>query len=218
MYGKLVNGELQAPPVEISRNIKQMKDAGYKPIIDTKPDYDVETEDAVLVDYVDTGIYVKAMYEVVKIELTEEEQLIEQTNKAMEIFNINFNDLLPDLTDEQALEMPLLFPKWQAGKEYAVGDRVLYLGTLYKVIQAHTSQQGWEPDITPSLFAKNLIVKDDDGEQVDIPEWEQPGSTNPYMKGDKVRFEGKIYQSLIDNNVWSPAAYPQGWEEVNEVK
>ena len=214
MYGKLVNGELQTPPVEISRNIKQMKDAGYKPIIDTKPDYDVETEDAVLVDYVDTGIYVKAMYEVVKIELTEEEQLIEQTNKAMEIFNINFNDLLPDLTDEQALEMPLLFPKWQAGKEYVVGDRVLYLGTLYKVIQAHTSQQGWEPDITPSLFAKNLIVKDDDGEQVDIPEWEQPGSTNPYMKGDKVKFEGKIYQSLIDNNVWSPAAYPQGWEEV----
>ena len=218
MYGKLVNGELQTPPVEISRNIKQMKDAGYKPIIDTKPDYDVETEDAVLVDYVDTGIYVKAMYEVVKIELTEEEQLIEQTNKAMEIFNINFNDLLPDLTDEQALEMPLLFPKWQAGKEYVVGDRVLYLGTLYKVIQAHTSQYGWEPDITPSLFAKNLIVKDDDGEQVDIPEWEQPGSTNPYMKGDKVKFEGKIYQSLIDNNVWSPAAYPQGWEEVNEVK
>ena len=218
MYGKLVNGELQTPPVEISRNIKQMKDAGYKPIIDTKPDYDVETEDAVLVDYVDTGIYVKAVYEVVKIELTEEEQLIEQTNKAMEIFNINFNDLLPDLTDEQALEMPLLFPKWQANIQYEVGYRVLYLGTLYKVIQAHTSQQGWEPDITPSLFAKNLIVKDDDGEQVDIPEWEQPGSTNPYMKGDKVRFEGKVYQSLIDNNVWSPAAYPQGWEEVTEVK
>ena len=218
MYGKLVNGELQTPPVEISRNIKQMKDAGYKPIIDTKPDYDVETEDAVLVDYVDTGIYVKAMYEVVKIELTEEEQLIEQTNKAMEIFNINFNDLLPDLTDEQALEMPLLFPKWQANMQYEVGYRVLYLGTLYKVIQAHTSQYGWEPDITPSLFAKNLIVKDDDGEQVDIPEWEQPGSTNPYMKGDKVKFEGKIYQSLIDNNVWSPAAYPQGWEEVTEVK
>ena len=218
MYGKLVNGELQTPPVEISRNIKQMKDAGYKPIIDTKPDYNVETEDAVLVDYVDTGIYVKAMYEVVKIELTEEEQLIEQTNKAMEIFNINFNDLLPDLTDEQALEMPLLFPKWQANIQYEVGYRVLYVGTLYKVIQAHTSQYGWEPDITPSLFAKNLIVKDDDGEQVDIPEWEQPGSTNPYMKGDKVKFEGKIYQSLIDQNVWSPATYPQGWEEVTEVK
>lgn len=216
MYGKLINGELQTPPVEISRSIKQMKDAGYKPVIDSKPGYDVETEDAVFVDYMDTGIYIRAMYEIVPIEPTEEEQLIEQTNKAMEVFNINFNDLLPDLTDEQALEMPLLFPKWQAGKEYVVGDRVLYLGTLYKVLQAHTSQPGWEPDIAPSLFAKNLIVKDDDGEQVDIPEFEQPDSTNPYMKGDKVRFEGKVYQSLIDNNVWSPTAYPQGWEELVE--
>lgn len=217
MYGKLVDGVLQTPPVEISRNIKAMKDAGFKPVIDSKPGYDVETQDAVFVDYMDTGAYIRAMYEIVEIEPTEEEQMIEQTGKAMELLNINFNDLLPNLSDEQALQVPLMFPKWQAGKEYAVGDRVLYLGVLYKVLQAHTSQAGWEPDITPSLFAKNLIVKDEDGEQVDIPEFEQPDSTNPYMKGDKVRFEGKVYQSLIDNNVWSPTAYPQGWEEVNEV-
>lgn len=217
MYGKLVDGVLQTPPVEISRNIKQMKDAGYKPVIDSKPGYDVETQDAVFVDYIDTGMYIRAMYEIVEIEPTEEEQMIEQTGKAMELLNINFNDLLPNLTDEQALQVPLMFPKWQADKEYAVGGRVLYLGVLYKVLQAHTSQVGWEPDIAPSLFAKNLIVKDEHGEQVDIPEWVQPDSTNPYMKGDKVKFEGKIYQSLIDNNVWSPTAYPQGWEEVNEV-
>ena len=217
MYGKLVDGVLQTPPVEISRNIKQMKDAGYKPVIDSKPGYDVETQDAVFVDYIDTGMYIRAMYEIVEIEPTEEEQIIEQTNKAMELLNINFNGLLPNLSDEQALQVPLMFPKWQEGKEYVVGDRALYLGVLYKVLQAHTSQAGWEPDIAPSLFAKNLIVKDDSGEQVDIPEWVQPDSTNPYMIGDKVKFEGKIYQSLIDNNVWSPTAYPQGWEEVNEV-
>ena len=217
MYGKLVDGVLQTPPVEISRNIKQMKDAGYKPVIDSKPGYDVETQDAVFVDYMDTGMYIRAMYEVVEIEPTEEEQIIEQTNKAMELLNINFNGLLPNLSDEQALQVPLMFPKWQSDKAYAVGERVLYLGVLYKVLQAHTSQQGWEPDITPSLFAKNLIIKDDSGEQVDIPEWVQPDSTNPYMIGDKVKFEGKVYQSLIDNNVWSPSAYPQGWEEVNEV-
>lgn len=218
MYGKLIDGVLQAPPVEISRNIKQMKDAGYKPVIDSKPDYDVETQDAVLVDYMDAGMYIRAMYEIVEIEPTEEEQVIEQTGKAMELLNINFNDLLPNLTDEQALQVPLMFPKWQADKEYAVGDRVLYLGILYKVLQAHTSQVGWEPDIAPSLFAKNLIVKDDSGEQVDVPDWVQPDSTNPYMIGDKVKFEGKVYQSLIDNNVWSPSDYPQGWEEVNGVK
>ena len=218
MYGKLVDGVLQAPPVEISRNIKQMKDAGYKPVIDSKPGYDVETQDAVFVDYLDTGMYIRAMYEIVEIEPTEEEQIIEQTNKAMELLNINFNSLLPNLSDEQALQVPLMFPKWQANKEHVAGDRVLYLGVLYKVLQAHTSQAGWEPDITPSLFAKNLIIKDDSGEQVDIPEWVQPDSTNPYMIGDKVKFEGKVYQSLIDNNVWSPSDYPQGWEEVNEVK
>ena len=218
MYGKLVDGVLQTPPVEISRNIKQMKDAGYKPVIDSKPGYEVETQDAVFVDYIDTGMYIRAMYEIVEIEPTEEEQIIEQANKAMELLNINFNGLLPNLSDEQALQVPLMFPKWQEGKEYVVGDRVLYLGVLYKVLQAHTSQQGWEPDIAPSLFAKNLIVKDENGEQVDIPDWVQPDSTNPYMIGDKVKFEGKVYQSLIDNNVWSPSDYPQGWEEVNEVK
>lgn len=218
MYGKLVDGVLQTPPVEISRNIKQMKDAGYKPVIDSKPGYEVETQDAIFVDYMDTGMYIRAMYEIVEIEPTEEEQIIEQTNKAMELLNINFNGLLPNLSDEQALQVPLMFPKWQVGKAYVVGDRVLYLGVLYKVLQAHTSQQGWEPDIAPSLFAKNLIVKDENGEQVDIPEFEQPDSTNPYMIGDKVRFEGKVYQSLIDNNVWSPSDYPQGWEEINEVK
>ena len=218
MYGKLVDGVLQTPPVEISKNIKQMKDAGYKPVIDSKPGYEVETQDAVFVDYIDTGMYIRAMYEIVEIEPTEEEQIIEQTNKAMELLNINFNGLLPNLSDEQALQVPLMFPKWQAGKEYAVGDRVLYLGALYKVLQAHTSQAGWVPDIAPSLFAKNLIVKDEDGEQVDIPEFEQPDSTNPYMIGDKVIFGGKVYQSVIDNNVWSPTDYPQGWKEVNEVK
>ena len=218
MYGKLVDGVLQTPPVEISRNIKQMKDAGYKPVIDSKPGYEVETQDAVFVDYIDTGMYIRAMYEIVEIEPTEEEQIIEQTNKAMELLNINFNGLLPNLSDEQALQVPLMFPKWQVGKAYAVGERVLYLGVLYKVIQAHTSQQGWEPDIAPSLFAKNLIVKDEEGEQVDIPEWVQPDSTNPYMIGDKVIFGGKVYQSVIDNNVWSPTDYPQGWEEVNGVK
>ena len=218
MYGKLVDGVLQTPPVEISRNIKQMKDAGYKPVIDSKPGYEVETQDAVFVDYIDTGMYIRAMYEIVEIEPTEEEQIIEQTNKAMELLNINFNGLLPNLSDEQALQVPLMFPKWQSDKEYVVGERVLYLGVLYKVLQAHTSQAGWEPDIAPSLFAKNLIVKDEEGEQVDIPEWVQPDSTNPYMIGAKVRFEGKVYQSLIDNNVWSPTAYPQGWQEVNEVK
>lgn len=118
------------------------------------------------------------------------------------------------LTDDEALDgAQMLFPRWSGdGVSYAVGDRVYYNEVLYKVLQAHTSLPTWTPDITASLFAKVLIHKDDEGEQIDIPDWEQPGATNPYMKGDKVKYEFHIYESLIDNNVWSPAAYPAGWQ------
>jgi hypothetical protein len=35
------------------------------------------------------------------------------------------------------------------------------------------------------------------------------------MRGDRVSFDGKIYESAIDNNIWSPAAYPAGWQEIS---
>lgn len=50
-----------------------------------------------------------------------------------------------------------------------------------------------------------------------IPEFVQPtGAHDAYKKGDKVKFEGKIYQSLIDNNAYSPSEYPAGWKEITE--
>lgn len=211
MYGKLVEGVLQTPPEDINKSIQKMKDAGYKPVIDSKPGYDVDTQDAIFTGYVDTGRYIRAMYAIEEIEPTEEELYIEQTDKAMEMLSVNLSALLPNLTDEQALEVPLMFPKWQEGNDYNIGDRILYQNVLYKVLQAHTSQATWEPDVAPSLFAKVLIPDPDI-----IPEWEQPDSTNPYMTGDKVMFEGKVYISIMDNNVWSPTDYPQGWEEVVE--
>ena len=49
-----------------------------------------------------------------------------------------------------------------------------------------------------------------------IPEFVQPtGAHDAYKKGDKVSFNGKIYESLIDANVYSPSAYPLGWQEVD---
>lgn len=118
---------------------------------------------------------------------------------------------LRSISDGAALKMPELFPHWSGNsKEYVKDDKVLYNGVLYKVLQNHTSQEGWTPTSAPSLFAKVLTSE---GEILD---WEQPSSTNPYMKGDKVKFNGKIYESVIDNNVWSPEAYPQGWKEVEE--
>lgn len=120
---------------------------------------------------------------------------------------------LQSMEDEVAVLVPDVFPLWSANSvEYKKGDRVTYNNVLYKVITAHTSQESWKPDVSPSLFAK---VISQIGEE--IPEWEQPSSTNPYMKGDKVKFKGKIYESLIDNNVWSPEGYPAGWKEIEEA-
>lgn len=111
------------------------------------------------------------------------------------------------LEDTDALEAVELFPNWSVEKEYAVGDRVRYDGVLYKCLQAHTSQTDWNPVDAVSLWARVLIP-----DQEVIPEWEQPDSTNPYMKGDKVRHLEKTWISNVDNNVWEPGVY--GWNEV----
>ena len=108
-------------------------------------------------------------------------------------------------TDEQALSVPVLYPAWRSGVDYVTGQRVLHGGVLYKALQDHTSQDDWTPDAAPSLFAKVLIP-----DAATIPEWEQPDSTNPYSKGDKVTHNGKTWKSYIDNNVWEPGVY--GWE------
>lgn len=111
------------------------------------------------------------------------------------------------LADEVAADVPELFPVWKEGVDLAAGDRVQYEGVLYKVLIAHKTQADWTPDVSPSLFAVVLIP--DPG---DIPEWVQPGSMNPYMKGDKVTHNGKTWESMIDNNVWEPGIY--GWNEI----
>ena len=111
------------------------------------------------------------------------------------------------LSDEDALEAVDLFPKWDPNHgSYLKDEKVKFEGILYKCLQAHSSQIGWTPTAAPSLWAKVLIPD----ENV-IPEWEQPDSTNPYMAGDRVMFEGHIYESAINNNIWSPSAYPGGW-------
>lgn len=56
------------------------------------------------------------------------------------------------LDDETALTGVELFPAWVVGKAYAVNDRVQHGGTLYKCVQAHTSQADWTPDAVPALF------------------------------------------------------------------
>lgn len=109
--------------------------------------------------------------------------------------------------DDIAYSVPDLYATWKTDTAYAVGDRVLFGGKVYKCLQAHTSQETWTPTDAVSLWAE---VLNPDPEV--IPEWKQPESTNPYMKGDKVRHNGKVWVSDVDGNVWTPGEY--GWSEV----
>ena len=110
-------------------------------------------------------------------------------------------------TDQQALDALNIYPTWSGDNiKYQINDRVLYEQKLYKCLQAHQSQPQWTPIAAASLWTKVLIPSPD------IPEWEQPSSTNPYMTGDKVKYNNKIWISIVDNNVWQPGVY--GWEEV----
>jgi hypothetical protein len=117
------------------------------------------------------------------------------------------------------MEVATIYDPWQVGKAYSVGDFLIYgensVGDpqLYKVVQAHTSQADWKPDAVASLYV--AIGLDEQG----YPVWSQPtGAHDAYNKGDIVEYNGTLYQSLIDGNVYSPDAYPDGWLVYEEEK
>lgn len=104
------------------------------------------------------------------------------------------------LPDETALEGVELFPAWEPGRACVSGERLRYHGELYRVLQDHTAQADWTPDAAPSLFVRVA-------EPGEIPEWKQPtGAQDAYSKGDQVRHTGKVWESLVDANVWEPGA------------
>lgn len=117
---------------------------------------------------------------------------------------------------EKLLEIPSLFPAYSVGIQYKTKDVFSYgvneVGDsqLYQVLQDHTSAAEWTPDTATSLYKKIGVTEEG------YPEWVQPlGATDAYNTGDIVSYKGVLYRSLINGNVWSPEAYPSGWEEYN---
>ena len=64
------------------------------------------------------------------------------------------------IAEEMALKYVALYPNWKIGKELSVGERIEYEGKLYKVVQAHTTQESWKPNLTPSLFEPIDVVNE----------------------------------------------------------
>ncbi len=117
------------------------------------------------------------------------------------------------MTEEEKLEVPYVFPAYKTGQAYKTSDVFSYgvngVGDpqLYQVLQDHTSAAEWTPDASASLYKAIGITEEG------YPEWSQPvGASDAYAIGDIVSYNGTLYRSLIDANVWSPDAYPAGWE------
>lgn len=137
-----------------------------------------------------------------------------EMRKALQMF---VGTLDADTQLDKVLEIPSVFPAYEVGRAYTTKEVFSYgvnsVGDpqLYQVLQSHTSAEQWTPDTATSLYKK--IGATDDG----YPEWVQPlGATDAYNTGDIVSYNGKLYRSTIDGNIWSPGAYPTGWEEYTE--
>lgn len=133
-------------------------------------------------------------------------QAAEQTRRALQMF-------AQTLTDDEAMQISTLYPKYEVGKVYKVNELFIYgenaVGDpqLYRVVQEHTSQDDWKPDATASLYSPIGLT------EKGYPVWSQPtGAHDAYNTGDIVDYNGTLYKSLIDGNTYSPDAYPAGWE------
>ena len=135
-----------------------------------------------------------------------------ELRRALQLFAATLYD-----KEDTAVEIASLYPVWAADKQYKANDIVQY-GTnsvgdpqLYLVLQAHKSQSDWLPDATASLYKKMGISESG------YPIWTQPlCAVDAYNLGDIVSYNGKLYKSIINANVWAPDVYPAGWEEYTE--
>jgi hypothetical protein len=135
-------------------------------------------------------------------------QMAEQFRRALQMFAAS-------LSDDKAMEIASVYDEWTVGKAYSTGEFIRYglngVGDsqLYKVVQSHTSQADWPPESTTALYTP--IGLNVDG----YPVWSKPtGAHDAYNTGDIVDYNGMLYKSTMDGNVYSPDEYPAGWEAV----
>ena len=143
----------------------------------------------------------------------EEVERINQLQKATMLF---VNETAPNLTDEQALSIPLLFDEWTQDKKYKKDYIVRYNGELYRIGQTHTSQEQWKPgdEGTTALYSHISITEE--GYEVWKP-WD--GVSGIYTEGQIVEDpnDGNLYKSKIANNVWGPPSQQLTyWELYND--
>ena len=120
---------------------------------------------------------------------------------------------IAELDDNAALEYKEIYPQWESriGKQVAMGDRLYYNDRLWKVLQAHTCQENWAPDVAVSLFTQ--IVEGEEG-TIDNP---IPFSLNMELVQGKYYTEtGVKYRCIrsLAQSVWHLADLVGNYVEV----
>ncbi len=100
------------------------------------------------------------------------------------------------MTVEESLELAAYFPKWEADKPMPIGYKVSYEGSLFEVIQEHTSQADWTPKVAKSLFK---VVQVEATGSIDDPiAWE----SGMVLEEGKYYTEGGVkYKALRDSGI-----------------
>ena len=99
-------------------------------------------------------------------------------------------------TDEVALKAKELYKEWTVGVSVVVGDRLRYGDKLYKVIQPHTTQADWTPDITASLYT---VIDEEHKGTIDDP---IPWSTNMQCyKNMYYTYNEVLYKATRDSGI-----------------
>lgn len=140
---------------------------------------------------------------------------LEETDAGTEIVNATATSGIMFVTMAEAgsidvataAEHAELFAEWSYPVAYKEGQIRRYGGKLYRCVQAHTSQENWNPEDAASMWA---ITADPTEEW---PAWSAPvGAHDAYDAGAKVSHQEKHWVSAVDGNVWEPGVY--GWSEV----
>ena len=200
---------------------------GFHPTYDeaVKKRQDIE---AIAIDVPDekakehTWAFEKWSSEAVRYEIGDRVQYNDGLYKCIQV-HISQVDWTPDVAvslwvsiSDPAIE----YPDWKqpagAHDAYQIGDKVSHndkhwISTIDNNVY-EPGVYGWD-----EVIEGTTPTGGDEPSEDDIPEFVQPtGGHDAYNIGDKVKFEGKIYESVIDMNVYSPSDYPQGWKEVSK--
>lgn len=197
--------------IMLGEHVLVTDEAGSKPIVESAAP---EAPDGYKAEYkfVDTGSAIEQSWSLVPVEGS-------AADAAVELARIQAQAL----DDADAVKVIALYDEWsgEGVKYYGPNDpeshpqtRLRFQGYLVKCISTHTSQPDWAPNAAPSLWA--LILPGQDGSGVEVGVWQQPESTNGYEKGDRVIYDGHLWESTKDDNVWRPGDVGAPWTDLGE--